>query len=86
MEKRLQDQQASIEESIASASTHPQKRRKLASETEEEKILNPGVLESLFIKWITADNQTLCLVECLKFCTFLTYLNSNINTWLPITS
>jgi hypothetical protein len=59
VEKRLQDQQSSIEESMASAASHPQKRRRLAPETEDEKMLDPGVLESLYIKWITADNQAL---------------------------
>jgi hypothetical protein len=83
VEKRLQDQQSSIEESMASAASHPQKRRRLAPETEDEKMLDPGVLESLYIKWITADNQALWLVECPKFRTFLTYLNSNVNAWLP---
>jgi hypothetical protein len=59
VEKRLRDQQSSIEESMASAASHPQKRRRLAPETEDEKMLDPGVLESLYIKWITADNQAL---------------------------
>ena len=48
-----------------------------------EKPLDSGVLESLYVKWISSNNQALHLVACLEFRAFLTYLNSNVNAWLP---
>lgn len=83
MDKRLQQQQLSIQESMESAANNPSKKRKLTEETPLEKPLDSGVLESLFIKWIASDNKALHLVECPEFRAFLTYLNSNVNVWLP---
>jgi hypothetical protein len=59
------------------------KKRRLAEETPMEKELDRAVLESLYVKWISTDNKALCLVKCPEFRAFLTYLNSNVNTWLP---
>jgi hypothetical protein len=82
MEKRLQQQQQSIQEAINSAELNPNKKRKLTEEDPEEKPLDGATLESLFVRWISTNNQALCLVECPEFRAFLTYLNSNINVYL----
>jgi hypothetical protein len=84
-EQRLADQQSSIEEAIIASQSNLAKRRKLAPEVPLEKELDPAILESLFIRFIATNNQALRLVECTEFRTFLTYLNENVNIWLPST-
>lgn len=83
-EKRAADQQYSIQEAIRSAESNTYKRRKLATEDPLEKELDPVTLESLFIRFVTTNNQALNLVACSEFRAFLMYLNSNINVWLPL--
>jgi hypothetical protein len=68
---------------MESAASNLSKKRKLIEEIPLEKPLNGGVLESLFVKWIASDNKALYLVECPEFRAFLTYLNSNVNVYLP---
>ena len=82
MEKRLEAQQLSIQEALDSAELNPSKKRKLTEETPYEKILDGAVLESLYVRWISTDNQALRLVQCPEFRALLTYLNSNINVFL----
>lgn len=82
MQRRLQDQQLSIEEAMESAQFNTTKKRKLTEETLIEKALDGKVLESLFVRWIATDNQALRLVEHPEFRAFLTYLNSNVNVYL----
>jgi hypothetical protein len=82
-ETRAKNQQMSIQESIDTAALNTAKRRKLAEEDAIEKKLDGAVLESLFVRWIATDNQALELVECPAFRAFLTYINSNINVYLP---
>lgn len=82
-EKRAADQQSSIEEAMKLADQNTQKRRRLTSEDPLEKELDPHVLESLFTRFLATNNQSLHLVQCPEFRTFLTYLNSNVNVWLP---
>jgi hypothetical protein len=83
MDIRLKQQQLSIQESMESAANNTTKKRRLVEETALEKELDGTVLESLYVKWISTDNQALRLVECPEFRAFLTYLNSNVNAWLP---
>jgi len=85
MNKRLQQQQQSIQEAMDSAEFNTSKKRKLTKETIHEKPLDGATLEALFVHWITSDNQALCLVEYPEFRAFLTYLNSNVNVYLPNT-
>jgi hypothetical protein len=83
IEIKLKSQQLSIQESMASSEANPLKRRKLTQETSGEKLLDAGTVESLFVKWLASDNQALRLVDCPEFRAFLTYLNANINVYLP---
>lgn len=82
-QKRLLNQQQSIEEAMESAEHNPSKRRKIVEEEPEEKQLDGAVLESLFVRFLSANNQSLRLVECPEFRAFLTYVNSNVNAYLP---
>lgn len=82
-EKRAFDHQSSIQEAMKSAESNTHKRRKLGVEDPLEKELDPAILESLFTRFIATNNQALRLVECPEFRAFLTYLNDNINVWLP---
>ena len=83
MESKLKTQQLSIRESMASSEANPFKRRKLAQDTFDEKPLDAGTVESLYVKWISTDNKALRLAGCLEFRAFLTYLNANVNVYLP---
>ena len=82
MEKRMQQQQQSIQDAIDSAQLNPNKKRKLMEEIPTEKPLDGATLESLFVRWVASNNQALSLVECPEFRAFLTYLNSNVNVYL----
>lgn len=83
MEKRLSAQQQSIQEAMDSAEFNTSKKRKLTEITPSEKELDGKVLESLFVRWTATNNQALRIVECPEFRSFLAYLNSNVNVWLP---
>jgi hypothetical protein len=71
--------QIAIEEAIESAAQNPQKRRRLNDSDSGEIPLDRDVLEVLYIKFITACNMPLRLVECPEFRALLSYLNSNID-------
>jgi hypothetical protein len=83
LEIKLKNQQLSIQESMASSEANPFKRRKLAQDTFDERPLDAGTVESLYVKWISTDNKALRLAGCPEFRAFLTYLNANINVCLP---
>lgn len=83
MNKRLQAHQLSIQDAIDSAEYNANKKRKLTEVIEAEKALDGKVIESLFVRWIATNNQALRIVECPEFRAFLTYLNTNVNMWLP---
>jgi hypothetical protein len=68
-----------------SADFNTSKKRKLTEITPDEKPLDRAILEAFFVRWITANNQALQLVECPKFRAFFTYLNSNVNVYLTNT-
>jgi hypothetical protein len=82
MEKRIQQQQQSIQDAMDSAQLNPNKKRKLMEEVIDEKPLDGATLEALFVRWVASNNQALRLVECPEFRAFLTYLNSNVNVYL----
>jgi hypothetical protein len=83
MESKPQYQQLSIQESMASSEANHFKRRKLAQDSFDEKSLDAGTVESLYVKWISTDNKALRLAGCPESRAFLTYLNANINLCLP---
>ena len=66
-----------------STAKHPQKRQKLNDLDGGEIPLDRDVLKVLYIKFIAACNLLLHLVECSKFRALLSYLNSNVDQWLP---
>lgn len=80
---RAKNVQESIRLAMESASSNSHKRRRLNSEEPSAIPLDGNILEILFTKFITACNQPLRIVECPEFRAFLTYINSNIDTYLP---
>ena len=64
---------------------NPQKRRKLVDSDGGAVPLNGDVIEVLYVKFISARNMPLRLVECPEFRAFLYYLNKDIDRWLPAT-
>ena len=78
---RSKRQQASIQEAMAFGDANPQKRRRLDNGAGDS--INGDHLEVLYVKFITACNQSLRLVECPEFRDFLVYLNKDVETWLP---
>jgi hypothetical protein len=82
-ETRVKNVQIAIEQAIESAAEHPQKRRKLNDTNGGERPLDGDVLEVLYVKFIAACNMPLRLVECPEFRALLSYLNTDINSWLP---
>ncbi len=66
-----------------SAAGNPYKRRRVDTTLKSNIVLDPDVLEVLYVKFISACNLPLRLVSCLEFRAFLHYLNPDINTWLP---
>jgi hypothetical protein len=75
--------QIDIQKAMDSAAEHPQKRWKLNDSDGGEIPLDGDVLEVLYIKFIAACNMPLRLVECPEFRALLSYLNSNVDQWLP---
>ena len=83
IDKKAKNIQIAIESAITSAMENPQKRRKLVDSGGGELPLDGGVLEVLYIKFIAACNIPLRLVENPEFRAFLSYLNQDVNRWLP---
>jgi hypothetical protein len=80
---RAKNIQIEIGKAISSAAEHPQKRRKLNDSDGGDIPLDGDIIKVLFVKFIAACNMPLRLVECQEFRTFLTYLNGDIDRWLP---
>ena len=68
---------------MEAAGENPQKRRKLVHSNRGDIPLNGDVLEVLYVKFISACNMPLRLVECPEFRAFLHYLNPDTDHWLP---
>jgi hypothetical protein len=81
-DKRAKNMTLEIKEAIMSAAENSQKRRKL-NKAELTTDFDPDVVEILYVKFISVCNQSLRLVECPEFRTFLFYLNKDIESWLP---
>jgi hypothetical protein len=82
-EARAKNVQLDIAKAMESAQENPQKRRKLNSSDGGSLPLDGDVIEVLYIKFISACNMPLRLVECPEFRAFLSYLNEDIDRWLP---
>jgi len=70
-----------LEEARVSAEKNPKKRRRLNDQSGDS--LDPDQLEVLYVRLITACSLPFRLVECSEFRAFLTYLNGDVDTWLP---
>jgi hypothetical protein len=77
--------QLSMEESVAMAKKHPHGRRRLSEEASGLSI-DPDVLEKLYINFLASCNQPFRLVECPAFRSLLSFLNEDVNVWLPNSS
>jgi BED zinc finger len=82
-ETRAKNVQIAIESAITSASENPQKRRKLNDSTSGATLVNGDVLEVLYVRFIAACNLPLSLVSSPEFRALLSYLNEDIDRWLP---
>jgi hypothetical protein len=80
---RAKNIQIDITTAIESAEANPQKRRKLVETDGGVLSLNGDAIEVLYVKFISACNLPLRLVECPEFRAFLHYLNEDIDRWLP---
>jgi hypothetical protein len=79
---RAKNVQIDIQNAMDTALANPQKRRKLNDSDGGHLPLNGDVLEVLYVKFITACNMPLRLVENPEFRAFVSYLNSDVDTWL----
>ncbi|KFA45512.1 hypothetical protein S40293_10332 [Stachybotrys chartarum IBT 40293] len=70
-----------LEHARAMAEENPRKRRRLNDQTGES--IDPDKLEVLYVRFITASSLPFRLVECPEFRALLTYINNDIDTWLP---
>ncbi len=82
---KVKNVQLDITKAMESAMENPQKRRKLSAFDSGSIPLDGDVIEVLFVKFISACNMPLRLVECPEFRAFLHYLNEDIDRWLPST-
>jgi hypothetical protein len=82
-EEKAKKRQPTIENTLISGSSNPQKRRRLQSSDPSNIPLNLDQLEVLYINLITSCNFPLRLVESPTFRELLTFLNDDIDTWLP---
>jgi hypothetical protein len=80
---RAKNVQIDIAKAIESVQETPQKRRKLNSSNGGSLPLDGDTIEVLYVKFISACNLPLRLVECPEFRAFLHYLNEDIDRWLP---
>ena len=78
-EARAKNIQADIQKAMELAAENPQKRRKLVASDGGSLPLDGDIIEVLYIKFISACNMPLRLVECPKFRAFLHYLNEDID-------
>jgi hypothetical protein len=80
---RAKNIQLDIARAMETAEGNPQKRRKLVDSDGGALPLNGDVIKVLYVKFISACNIPLRLVECPEFRAFLHYLNEDIDRWLP---
>ena len=71
-----------MEDSVAMAKKHPHSRRRLSEEASGLSI-DSDVLEKLYINFLTSSNQSFRLVECSAFRSLLSFLNEDVEVWLP---
>ncbi|KAI8396562.1 hypothetical protein FOFC_21110 [Fusarium oxysporum] len=72
-----------LEPARAVAEENPHKRRRLNDQPGDS--INPGQLEVLYVRFITACSLPFRLVECPEFRALLAYINKDVDTWLPDT-
>src|ERR1700709_562891 len=75
--------QQSIEDALELSESQSFKRRKLNTCGSTGQSISGGHLEVLYVKFITACHLPLRLVECPEFRDLLSYINDDIDTWLP---
>jgi hypothetical protein len=80
-EAKAKNQQATIDAALATAERQNYKRRRLDDRPGGS--IKAGALEVLYTRFIVACSLPLRLVECPEFREFLSYLNQDIDTWLP---
>lgn len=73
----------SIKDAMESASLNPQNRRMLNDNEHTAIPLDGDILEVLFTRFITACSLPLRLVECPEFRSLLTYINEDVDKYLP---
>lgn len=71
-----------MEDSVAMAEKHPHSRRRLSEEASGLSI-DPDILEKLYINFLASCNQPFRLVECPAFRSLLSFLNEDVEVWLP---
>jgi hypothetical protein len=81
-DNKTRKRQLSMEDSITMAKNHPHSRRRLSEEASGLSI-DPNVLEKLYINFLASCNQPFRLVECPAFRSLLSFLNEDIEVWLP---
>ena len=64
------------------AKKHPYSRRRLSDEA-SGLLINPNILEKLYINFLASCNQSFRLVECPAFRSLLSFLNEDVEVWLP---
>ena len=84
-DNRTRKRQLLMEDSVAMAKKHPHSRRRLSDEASGLSI-DPDVLEKLYINFLASCNQPIRLVECSAFRSLLSFLNEDIDVWLPNSS
>lgn len=89
-QERSVKRQISIQDALVTATSNPQKRRRLGGNLEEtdfgtyiDQAVNPDQLEVLLTALISECNLPLCLVESPSFRNLLVYLNRQVEPWLP---
>jgi hypothetical protein len=81
-DNKTKKRQLSIEDSITIAKKHLHSRRRLSEEA-SGLLINPNVLEKLYINFLASCNQPFRLVECPAFRSLLAFLNEDVKVWLP---
>jgi hypothetical protein len=81
-DNKTRKRQLSMEDSVAMAKNHPQSRRRLSGEASGLSI-DPDILEKLYINFLASCNQAFYLVESTAFRSLLSFLNEDVEVWLP---
>jgi hypothetical protein len=80
-QERAKRQQSIIDTAQKEGLIHPQKRRRLNDHPGTD--IDGDTLEILYVRFITACNEPVRLVECQQFRDLLYYLNKQVDNWLP---